>query len=148
MGVSRSDVVRLVDEDDVVLTQRQIEILVLRRQGLTQGDVAERLGTTSANVSIVEKSARDNVEKARRTVEFIESLSTHMLVEVEEGDDVQSVVGKVYDEADSHDVQIEYSKPEFYSKIHDEVREHLEGSRFSVSMTVGVTEKGGIEFYA
>ena len=51
--------------EDTFLTERQAEVLALRTDGLTQREIADRLGTSVANVSGVESSARRNVAAAR-----------------------------------------------------------------------------------
>ena len=61
------------DADESVLTRRQAEVLALRERGVRQSVIADRLGTSRANVSSVEASARENVAKARETVSFAEA---------------------------------------------------------------------------
>ena len=52
------------DAERSVLTRRQAEVLALRERGVRQASIADLLGTSRANVSSVESSARENVEKA------------------------------------------------------------------------------------
>ncbi|MDD2639276.1 MAG: Tfx family DNA-binding protein, partial [Methanothrix sp.] len=67
---------RRADEDEEgeqgtnpsLLTNRQASVLRLRRKGMSQQEVAEQLGTTRSNVSILEKRALQNVAKARATL--------------------------------------------------------------------------------
>ena len=48
-----------------MLTKKQIEILKLRSNGYSQADIAKKLGTSRANISAIEKSAWENVKRAR-----------------------------------------------------------------------------------
>ena len=50
------------DPETNVLTRRQAEVLALRERGLKQADIADYLGTSRANVSSVEASAREDDE--------------------------------------------------------------------------------------
>lgn len=64
------------------LSERQIEVLKLRRQGLIQRQVADRLKTTRENVSILESRAHRNIERAIATLEILEEqgISTHITI--------------------------------------------------------------------
>ncbi|RLG55442.1 MAG: transcriptional regulator, partial [Candidatus Hydrothermarchaeota archaeon] len=57
------------------LTEKQIKVLELRAKGYTQEQIAKILGTSRVNVTILEKKAKENVEKARKTIELFESLT-------------------------------------------------------------------------
>ncbi len=56
------------------LTTRQMEVLLLRKRGFTQEKVAKLLGTSRANVSIIERNAYKVVWEAQATIEAFESL--------------------------------------------------------------------------
>ncbi len=56
------------------LTPRQIEVLLLRKRGFTQEKVAKMLGTSRANVSIIERNAYNVVWSAQATIEAFKSL--------------------------------------------------------------------------
>ncbi len=60
----------------ILLTSRQIEVLRLRKQGLTQAEVAKKLGTSRENVSIVERNAFRTLEASKSTIEAFESLDS------------------------------------------------------------------------
>jgi transcriptional regulator with XRE-family HTH domain len=50
------------------LTKRQLAVLRLRQAGLTQEEIARRIKTTRANISLIEKRARENVERSKETI--------------------------------------------------------------------------------
>jgi Tfx family DNA-binding protein len=49
-------------------------VLRLRQSGLTQEDIARRIKTTRANVSLIEKRARENIDRSRETLKEWESI--------------------------------------------------------------------------
>ena len=51
------------------LTERQIEVLQMRLAGRSQQEVADSLGTTRSNISILEKRAHQNIARAERTLQ-------------------------------------------------------------------------------
>ncbi len=52
-----------------MLTEKEIQVLEHRRQGLTQVEVAKKLGITQAAVSNFEKNAYRKISDAKRTLE-------------------------------------------------------------------------------
>ncbi len=62
------------------LTDRQVEILRLRKQGLTQEEVATLLKTTRENVSILEKRVYENIKRAKATLDLLDELKMSVQV--------------------------------------------------------------------
>jgi len=69
MPESAEDEAKVEESPDSFLTARQLEVLRLRQQGCSQQDVADRLGTTRSNISILEKRAHQNIARAERTLQ-------------------------------------------------------------------------------
>lgn len=57
-----------------MLTEREIEVLELRRDGLTQVEVAAQLDITQAAVSNFEQNAHEKIEDAKDTLATAEEL--------------------------------------------------------------------------
>ncbi|GAB3682713.1 Tfx family DNA-binding protein [Salinarchaeum chitinilyticum] len=127
-----------------VLTPRQAEVLALRERGLTQTDIADRLGTSRANVSSVESSARSNVEKATATVAVAEALEAPVSLQIEPGTDLYDVPDRIYAACDEAEVKVEASTPELISAITDRGAASFDGRRLVDPVTVAVTAEGEI----
>lgn len=56
------------------LTEKEIVVLQLRAQGLTQTDVARRLAISQAAVSNFEQNARRKLDDAQRTLQLARDL--------------------------------------------------------------------------
>jgi Tfx family DNA-binding protein len=132
------------DAEASVLTRRQAEVLALREQGASQADIAERLGTSRANVSSVESSARSNVEKARETVAFAEALHAPVQVEVEPGTDLYDVPDLVYEACDGAGVKVPRSAPELMKQVSDAAGNAVSGREVRAPLLVGVTTSGEV----
>ncbi len=130
--------------DESVLTQRQAEVLALRERGVRQSDIAEFLGTSRANVSSIEASARDNVEKARETVAFAEALTAPVRVEVPEGTDLYDVPKRVYDACDAAGVKVNHTAPDLMKIVSDAAGDAIRGREVRVPLLVGVTSEGAV----
>lgn len=132
------------DPEEGVLTRRQAEVLALRQQGIPQSTIAEMLGTSRANVSSVEASARTNVDKARETVAFAEALKAPVQVEVEPGTDLYDVPQMVYDACDEASVKVNHTAPDLMKVISDEAGDAISGRDVSEALLVGVTAEGSV----
>ena len=132
------------DAGESVLTRRQAEVLALRERGLRQSDIADRLGTSRANVSSVEASARDNVERARETVAFAEALSAPVRVEIEAGTDLYDAPKRVYDACDEAGVKVNQTAPELMKAIGDRAGDAVRGREVRNRLFVTVAADGRI----
>jgi hypothetical protein len=132
------------DPDESVLTRRQAEVLAFRERGVRQAAIAERLGTSRANVASVESSARTNVEKARETIAFVEALSAPVRVTVPEGTDLYDVPKLVYDACDEAGVKVTRTAPDLMKLVSDEAGSAVRGREVRESLLVGVTSEGTV----
>ncbi|MFA4646712.1 Tfx family DNA-binding protein [Pyrococcus kukulkanii] len=94
------------------LTDQQIKVLILRAKGLKQSEIAEILGTSRANVSILEKRALEKIEKARNTILLWEQINSKVQVKVRAGEDIFNIPEKLFREADKAGIKVPYSTAE------------------------------------
>ncbi|WP_416838444.1 Tfx family DNA-binding protein [Haloferax sp. DFSO52] len=132
------------DPERSVLTRRQAEVLALREQGVRQSTIADYLGTSRANVSSVEASARANVEKARETVTFVDALTAPVRIEVAAGSDLYDVPKQVYDACDDAGVKVNQTAPDLMKIVSDAAGEAVKGREVKESLFVGVTSDGRV----
>ena len=132
------------DAERSVLTHRQAEVLALRERGVRQASIADLLGTSRANVSSVESSARENVEKARETVAFAEALSAPVRVDLDPGTDLYDVPKLVYDACDEAGVKVNHTAPELMKSVSDAAGDAVHGREIREPLLVGVTSGGTV----
>lgn len=133
------------DADESVLTRRQAEVLVFRERGIRQSKVASMLGTSRANVSSIESSARQNVAKARETVAFAEALTAPVRIPVGEGTDLYDVPKQVYDACDEAGMKVNRTAPELMKTVSDAAGDAIQGREVRESLLVGVTTNGQVQ---
>jgi hypothetical protein len=133
------------DPETSVLTRRQAEVLLLRERNVRQAAIADLIGTSRANVSSIEASARTNVEKARETVAFAEALSAPVTVEVPVGTDLYDVPKLVYDACDESGVKVNYTAPDLMKVVSDAAGDAVQGREVRESLLVGVTSEGSVQ---
>ncbi len=88
------------EESDSLLTDRQLEVLRLRSQGKSQQEIADILGTTRSNISILEKRANQNIQKAENTLKQWMMIRAPISVRVPAGTDVFDIPGRIFKAAD------------------------------------------------
>lgn len=136
-----------IDPGDTFLTERQVTVLTARYDGETQQSIADKLGTTAANVSAIERAARRNLEKAARTLDLDAVLRATVRVHVEADADVRDVVERLYAVGDTADIHVPYSEPELFALLSEHVGHAIEGRRLTAPVDVGVTPDGNLEFF-
>ncbi|MWG34584.1 Tfx family DNA-binding protein [Halomarina oriensis] len=132
------------DPETSVLTRRQAEVLALRERSLAQATIAEWLGTSRANVSSIEASARENVAKAHETVAFAEALRAPVRIAVEPGTDLYDVPQRVYSACDEAGVKVNYAAPELMKLVSDAAGDAVRGREVRQDILVGVTSDGQV----
>lgn len=130
--------------EDTFLTERQAEVLTFRNAGLTQREIAERLGTSVANVSGIEAAARRNVEAAKRTVAIAKLLGCSVRFRAEAGDDLREVVDEIYERGDASGLRVAHPEPELTTHLHDLLGDRIAARRLTDDVEVGLTAEGEV----
>ena len=126
------------------LTPRQISVLRLRREGLSQQEVAEMLGTTRSNVSILEKRALQNVERARATIRDWMAIKAPISIKVQKGTDVFDIPGQIFKEADKIGLRVPLSSVDLIAKLKVEVTHAFRGRIICQEIEIFVSENGEV----
>src|SRR5512136_1755012 len=88
------------------LTERQIRVLQMRLCGQSQQEVADYLGTTRSNVSILEKRAHQNIARAEKTLQQWMMLQAPISLIVGAGTDVFDIPKMVFAAADEKGIKL------------------------------------------
>ncbi|MCD1294512.1 transcriptional regulator [Methanocella sp. CWC-04] len=102
------------------LTKRQIMVLRLRQAGLTQEDIARRMKTTRANISLIEKRARENIERSKETLKEWNSIISPVKIAIKKGTDVMNVPEIVFSEADKSNIHVRTDSLDLITRIKKE----------------------------
>lgn len=127
---------------DSLLTSRQATVLKLRRQGLSQQEVAEVLGTTRSNVSILEKRGIQNVARARSTLREWTMIQAPVSIRVPAGTDLFEVPAQVFAEADRAGIKLDVGSVDVVVQIREKAPEALKKRVVVRDLEVAVTEDG------
>ncbi|PSP28931.1 RNA polymerase subunit sigma-70 [Halobacteriales archaeon QH_2_65_14] len=133
------------DEESMVITRRQAEVLVMRDRGLTQATIADKLDTTRENVTGIEHRARENIEKARETVEFAEVIEAPVRIEAPAGTDMYEIPELVFDACDEAGIKVAHNAPELMKLISDGAGSAIEGRQVRTALSIHVTSEGVVQ---
>jgi len=131
-------------EGQSLLTPRQLNVLKLRQAGLSQQEVAKILGTSRSNVSILEKRALQNVERARATLKQWRMIKAPISIKVPKGTDVFEVPGLIFKEADRQGVKLDSSSVDVIVRLRAEAPQALDKRIISKDLEVYVSEEGEV----
>lgn len=92
--------------EDSLLTERQLEVLKMRSRGCSQQEVADVLGTTRSNISILEKRAHQNILRAERTLQQWMMIQAPISLKVPAGTDVFDLPKMIFDAADKRSIEL------------------------------------------
>jgi hypothetical protein len=131
---------------DGLLTDRQMEILRYRKQGMTQQQIADIIQTSKANVSTIEKSARENIKRAKETLTFLYTLDATLLCVIPAGADLFDVPAMIFAEAEKTNIKVKYDTISLINQLREACPQSYSARCVSEDIQVYLTEKGELYF--
>ncbi len=128
-----------------LLTESQIGVYKLRLSGMSQEDIALRLGTTRQNVSMLERRARRNIGLAEDTLKAYKEIVTATSVKVEPGTHLVDVPRLLVSAADGAGVKLRGDFSRIYNLIRFNAPGYVEGVKVIKPFTVLVLRDGEME---
>ncbi len=125
------------------LTKQQINVLRLRRKGLTQEAIAKKLGTSRANITILEKRGMENISKAHETLRIWHDIEAPISIHIRRGTDVFKIPDMLFETADISGIKVNIGSVELVAKISEE--KHVVNRRLQSDMDIFVSEEGDID---
>ena len=129
-----------------LLTDRQKEVLRYRRAGLTQQQIADIIRTSKANICTIEKSAMENIKRARETLDFFYSLDARHLCTIDKGSDLFEASKKIYNEAEKLGIKVRYDNIQLMNRIREEIPEKNKSRLVREKIEVYLKDDGDLYF--
>jgi len=133
-----------VDEKDLFLTDKQIEVLRLKKKGMSQADIARYMKTTRGNICIIENTARKNIEKAKNTLKFYRAIEAPIWLTIPGGTDLYDIPEKVFKAADKKRIKIPVDSAMVIVKLKTEAQDRIHGRLTTDVIDVSVDEHGNL----
>ncbi|MDO8841855.1 Tfx family DNA-binding protein [Methanocalculus sp.] len=131
---------------DGLLTERQKEVLRYRKQGLTQQQIADLINTSKANVCTIEKSATENIKRARETLEFVNTLDAQELCTISAEVDLLDAINTIYEEAEKSGIKVRYDTVSLINRVRDANPDKIHARYVQDSIRVYINQKGDLYF--
>ncbi|MFA7304911.1 MAG: Tfx family DNA-binding protein [Methanoregula sp.] len=131
---------------DGLLTDRQMEVLRYRKQGMTQQQIADIIQTSKANVCTIEKSAMENIRRARETLTFLYTLDATPLCIIPSGTDLFDVPTMIFAEAEKTNIKVKYDTISLINLMRESRPQACSARLICEDIQVYLTEKGELYF--
>jgi Tfx family DNA-binding protein len=126
------------------LTERQMKVLMLRQKGRSQQEVAEIMGTTRSNISILEKRAHQNIARARNTIRQWMTVVAPISLNIPAGTDVFDIPARIFEAADQRAIQLPITSLDIIVRLRREAPKLFAKRALSQEIEIYVTEDGTI----
>ena len=133
---------KLDDPPMGILTQRQMEILRMRREGMSSVEVARRLGTTRQNVTILERRANRKIEEAAATLRFVQESNLGIVVRIPAGTHILDATKMLLERADSEEIKLKTNMVELISWVKTSLGDSLSSGETVRECTVFISISG------
>jgi Tfx family DNA-binding protein len=131
---------------DGLLTDRQKEVLRYRKQGMTQQEIADIISTSKANVCTIEKSAMENIRRAKETLDFLYTLDAIPLCLIPSGTDLFDVPSMIFAEAEKQNIKVKYDTISLINLLREARPQAYSARYICEDIQVYITEKGELYF--
>jgi hypothetical protein len=132
------------DKKYLFLTDKQIEILRMKKKGMSQADIARTMKTTRSNICIIENTALKNIEKARNTINFYKAMEVPIWLTIPGGTDLYDIPEKVFKAADKKRIKIPIDSPAVIVKLKNEVSDRIHRRLTTGDIDISVDAHGNI----
>ena len=132
------------EESKSFLTERQIEVLQMRLSGRSQQEVADSLGTTRSNISILEKRAHQNIARAERTMQQWMMLRAPISLQARAGTDVFELPKMIFAAADEKQMRLPITSLDIVVKLRRKAPRLFKKRSLEKDVLIFVTEEGEV----
>jgi len=136
------EVLAAFDPAQLHLTSRQAQVWALRALGVSQSRIAERWGTSRANVCMLERTAREHVARARETIAFDEWLRAPLRLCARPGELLLDVAPRVLRHAEQQGLHVHEDASQIAQRILGQVPECVRDNRLVRPILLLATSQG------
>lgn len=128
------------------LTSRQLQIMKLRHRGLKTEDIANEIGTTRQNVTILEKRAHRNLDRAIQTLNAVRDMKISVDIEIPKDVHMLDAVKLIVASADKTGIRLNDNLIGIMTKFKVAMEKDLKGGITQRPITAMMFQDGRIQF--
>jgi len=126
------------------LTERQIKVLQMRQAGMSQQQIADLMGTTRSNVSILERRAHQNIARAERTLLQWTMLRAPISIKAKAGTDVFDLPRAIFAAADELGIRLPVTSLDIVVQLKRRAPRLFKRRALEREVLISVTEVGEV----
>jgi len=126
------------------LTERQIKVLQMRQAGMSQQQIADLMGTTRSNVSILERRAHQNIARAERTLLQWTMLRAPISIKTKAGTDVFDLPRAIFAAADELGIRLPVTSLDIVVQLKRRAPRLFKRRALEREVLISVTEVGEV----
>jgi len=126
------------------LTERQIRVLQMRQKGMSQQQIADLMGTTRSNVSILERRAHQNIARAERTLMQWTMLRAPISIKAKAGTDVFDLPRAIFAAADELGIRLPVTSLDIVVQLKRRAPRLFKRRALEREVLISVTEEGEV----
>lgn len=130
-----------------LLTDRQKMVIQYRKDGLTQQEIADLLQTTRSNISLIEKSANENIRLAKEALAYVYSQNSTLIYTIAAGGELTREAYSIYKSARRLSIKVQYDTGALINRIMLAVPEKLAGTTVKEDINIYLNSTGIIYVY-
>lgn len=127
-----------------LLTERQLQILELRKQRFTQEETAKKLGISRQDVSILERRAIRNINTAADTIQMAENIGVLKRARIASGLHILDVAKEIIRFADRENVKIKSTALGIMTLIQAAASSYLDNGVVTVTLEAIILPDGRV----
>jgi len=132
------------ENGDSLFTERQIRVLELRIQGLSQQEVANIMGTTRSNISILEKRAHRNISRAKHTIHKWMMIQAPISIRISAGTDLFDLPDIIFAVADQKGIQLPINSADIIVQLKSKAPNTFKDRNIKKDADIYITEYGDL----
>ena len=105
------------DQNNSFLTERQREIMRMRKNNMKKSEIAKILNITRQDVTILEKRAMINIKKAFNTIQMAYEEGLSVRVAIGKGTQILDAIKEILAAGDQKNIKIRSSIPEVFTLL-------------------------------
>lgn len=128
------------------LTGRQLQIMKLRQSGNSTEQIARAIGTTRQNVTILEKRAHRNLDRAIRTLNAVRDMKISVDFEIPQNMHMLDAVKEIVAKADQSGIRLNDNLIGIMTRFKVAMEKDLRGGVTQRPITVMMFQDGKLQF--
>ena len=130
---------------DHFLTKRQIEVLLLEKDGLSHLEIAKRLGRTVQDIYVIDRRIRENVKKAQNTLYLYEDTGGSIMLPFKGQCELIDILREIINESDKNGIKLKENIIGLLTILRQALKSDISKGRIKKNITIMIRHDGTIK---